>query len=175
MVVVTTKKPNLIISILFAIIGIGLIVGGAIFNNSLNSKLNSWTHTVATVTSYREYEDKDSDGYYQTMYTEILEFTANGQVYSVRSNVSSSIRPRIGDLREIAYNPNNPKDIVLATKDNHMPVYILFIVGGVFSLLGISLIVSNIVSIVKKRKNAAVSSPTEEAPQDIYEMQYFDK
>ena len=56
MVVVTTKKPNLIISILFAIIGIGLIVGGAIFNNSLNGKLKTWTHTVATVTSYVEYD-----------------------------------------------------------------------------------------------------------------------
>ena len=173
--VIVSKKPNMLISIIFVVVGIGLIVGGVFFNNSLNKKLKEWTHVTATVTGYTQHQERDSDGYTHTMYSEILEYSANGMVFSGTSNVSSSIRPVKGDRREIAYNPSNPRDFVLATKDNHIPVYILFAVGGVFGAIGAFFLVNSIVEIVKKRKSKLATLPTEEVPQTIYDMEYFDR
>lgn len=129
-------------------LGTGLIIGGTVYKQDTDKKLDSWPHAEAVVVDYDSEYRRDSDGDSTIMYSEILEFEADGETYRVKSNSSSNIRPRIGAVREIAYDPVNPRNIV-EKASNKMLFIILFIAGGAFAAVGLLLTVTSFV----KRKS----------------------
>ncbi len=141
-------KRNIFIGLLMMCLGTGLIIGGTVYKQDTDKKLDSWPHAEAVVVDYDSEYRRDSDGDRVIMYTEILEFEVDGETYKVKSNSSSNIRPRIGAVREIAYDPVNPRNFVEKSTTS-IALIIFIIVGAAFAVGGPVLIVT---SLVKRKK-----------------------
>lgn len=61
----------------------------------------TWTRSTGEVV---DVTSRISDG--STLYSPIVQYTVNGQSYTIVGSVSSSSYPRIGEKREVAYNPS---------------------------------------------------------------------
>lgn len=89
---------------------ISLLLFGAIFTVAgvfaiKSSKIDpNWTRISGEVV---ESSSRIDDG--KTIYTPVVQYSANGQIYKVTSSIGSSFYPNIGDKREVAYNPTRPE------------------------------------------------------------------
>ena len=145
----TSKKQtviNVLITVLVLAIGIGLIVGGTILKKGTDEKLAAWKHVEGIVTDYAVSKDDD-----EVMYCEIISYTVDGNTYTIKSSSSSNIRPSIGAKREIAYNPLNPDDAIIVS-DSKMGTTLMFIVGGVFTAVGVLMAGMTVIKLTKSKK-----------------------
>lgn len=134
------KEPKPIVKILMGLlcllVGIGLISFGIKKMNDFKEKNKTYIETIAKVVDYKD--DFDSDG--DRMQAEIVEYTVNGETYRATSPDSSTDPDALGSEVKIKYNPNNPEEVIWVGDNTHI---ILFIVGGVFALVGLFILVSH--------------------------------
>lgn len=147
-IVLGGKKGGIIGSIIVIILGVGLIVGITLYRRSIDEKSAGWIHANAFVASYDERVDHDSDGDWQYMYRETIEYNVDGITYKKTSSVWTNIRPQIGSSCEIAYDPDNPQDCVLVSENKWVRI-IFYAVGGVFAVMGVF---AFIYTLIKYRK-----------------------
>lgn len=144
---------NVLLTVLCLAVGIGLIVGGSFIKKGNEKKINEWTHVYGTVVGYTTTTDIDDD-----MYSEIVEYEADGVKYRLKSSSSSNVRPSTGKKREVAYNPANPEEAILVS-ENRTIIIIMFVAGGVFTAIGALMAVSSGFGLRKKNAPQAMPEP----------------
>lgn len=144
--------------------GIVFLIIAMVFFISTKHKLDSWTRIEAKVVKWERYEKKDSDGDWVVMYSEIVEYEADGKIYTATNTASSNIRPTIGTTRTIAYDPESPETCIFVS-DNYLLCIILFVLGGIITVSGISFFLRS--SYVK-----SVPAPVEEVQDDNDEFKF---
>lgn len=152
----TPKKQtviNVLLTVLFLAIGIGLIVGGTFLKKSTDEKLAVWEKTTGIVTDYAVSKDDD-----EVMYREIISYTVDEKTYTIKSSSSSNIRPSMGAKREVAYNPFNPDEAIIVS-DSKTGTTLMFIVGGVFTAVGVLMAGMTVIKIMKGKKASESESP----------------
>ncbi|MDE6677154.1 MAG: DUF3592 domain-containing protein [Clostridia bacterium] len=137
---------NVLLTVLFLALGIGLIVGGTFLKKSTDEKLAVWERVEGIVTDYAVSKDDD-----EVMYREIISYTVGGNTYTIKSSSSSNIRPSIGAKREVAYNPFNPDDAIIVS-DSKTGTTLMFIVGGVFTAVGVLMAGMTVIKLTKSKK-----------------------
>ncbi|MDE6059777.1 MAG: DUF3592 domain-containing protein [Clostridia bacterium] len=144
---------NVLLTVLFLALGIGLIVGGTFLKKSNDEKIAAWEKTTGIVTDYAVSKDDD-----EVMYREIISYTVDEKTYTIKSSSSSNIRPSIGAKRDIAYNPFNPDEAIIVS-DSKMGTTLMFIVGGVFTAVGVLMAGMTVIKIMKGKKASESDSP----------------
>ncbi len=70
-----------------------------------------------------------------TTYVAVVQYQTNGQTYQVTSGIGSSSYPRIGDTRQVAYNPSQPNEAKLVESASSTLWLYLFPVIGIACLV----------------------------------------
>ena len=133
-------KIYLVIAIVAIIIGLGVIAGGIVYTTNTSEKTSSYVKTDATVIDFAEVRSLNHDRGYSTIYySEIVEYTVNGQTYTAQNTAASSSPKSNGSKIKIKYNPDNPEECVFVETTVVAPI-ILFVIGSVFFIVGIVLL-----------------------------------
>lgn len=130
--IMNDNKPPIMILIPFILLGLVLLVVG--FYNTYNVNLESKDY-VSVDGKYvgRSIYSSDSDG---TTYKLTYSYVAGNKEYYISTDYGTSSIPKVGDVRNVKYDPNNPEKAILSgfTGD-----FLLVFVGGMF--IGIPLMV----------------------------------
>jgi hypothetical protein len=143
------RDPSLLLSIIFFLIGIGMLIGGIFAYRSNQQFLQSSLKSKGTVTSLDLRHSSDSSSYhpvvqFRTLKNQIINFTS-----SVGSNPASY---QVGETVEVNYDPTNPNSAKINDfSSNWLTVLILSVMGTVFSSLGLILPV-NTIRLSRKKK-----------------------
>lgn len=130
--------------ILFAVIGIGLLIGGvALLMNTIDFRKNA-IEAEAVITDIDRHFNTDGE----TEYEVYVEFKVNGTTYGGRLGYYSS-GMRVGGKTKIYYDPSNPNRF--RNSSNLFPI-IMFIIGIGFSIPSISMLF-NLKNKAKSKKN----------------------
>jgi len=125
---------TIIIGILF---GLVLIVCGTYLNNKYTKIKSSGRKTQGKIISYEEENDIDSDGYSQTLYYPIIEFTDKDKLITHKYNLGLSFKthkvlPKRVSIIYLYNKPNNNYEVVLENdKLSEYISYILIVIGTV--------------------------------------------
>jgi len=124
----TKERKSYLGNVMFAVVGIALIVGGAIWLVSITNFRETAVKTEAVITSITTYEDSDGE----TEYNAIAEYTADGVSYSGSVSYRSGLKE--GDTVRIYYNPDDPQRF----QDSGDPIVavIMIIMGVLCSFVG---------------------------------------
>lgn len=156
MQVVSTKpmKPwqGILFGLIFAVIGIGLLLFSVSTIKNYNQKNKTYTETTSVVVDYA-YDDEGLEAI-------IVEYTVNGKAYRKQSNSYSNMPKSKGTQVKVKYNPNDPSDAIWVNDSTNI---VLPLVGGLFALVGIIIVVSS----VKKMKSEK-DAPTIQQSNGLY-------
>ena len=135
---------SILANVMFAIIGIGLILGGAVWLMAIGNFKKTAVKTEAVITSIKIYEDSDGD----TQYDTIAEFTVDGVPYSGYIGHVSGMKE--GQVVTVYYNPDDPQEF----QDSADPIIaVVFIcVGILFAFVGFFPVIYKLIPDNKKRR-----------------------
>lgn len=127
----------LIGAIVAIIISLGVIAGGIIIAVNSAKVAKEYTEIQATVIDIVEVRVRDSEyGGYKTLYSEIVEYTVDGETYT-KENTSASNAPKsIGSKLKVLYNPDNPDECEFKESVVAVPIF-MFVLGGIFGIVGV--------------------------------------
>ena len=125
---------SIIMGVIFTIIGVGLIIFMFNLDKDYKEKAKKYVEITAKVVD-NNYDISDD------VYTPVIEYTVDGQNYRKELSTSSSAKKTEGTEIKIKYNPSNPSEFI---ESSGSMSFILGIVGGVFSVVGIGLVIFNI-------------------------------
>ncbi|MEO8691503.1 MAG: DUF3592 domain-containing protein [Candidatus Saccharimonas sp.] len=126
--------------------GLGILfIAAGVFALKQNEVDPNWTKVSGKVI---DSSSRIDDG--TTMYSPIVEYKVDGQLYEVTSRISSSIHPNVGEERDVAYNPTSPNDAKIAEALSAM--WFLYI----FPLVGAGLILMGLISFLNLRKRSKI-------------------
>ena len=86
--------------------------------------------TQGIITTYRSRQNKGA-----RMYSAVVSYEVDGIPYQVPSNVWTTGRPKLGDIKKIAFNPATPKEAMC--DDSCFLPYVAIIIGTVLTAVGI--------------------------------------
>ena len=86
--------------------------------------------TQGIITAYRSQWDKGD-----RMYSAVVSYEFDGIPYQVQSNLWTNYKPKIGQLKKIAFNPANPKEAMC--EDSCFLEYVAIIIGVGLTAAGI--------------------------------------
>lgn len=156
MQVVSTKpmKPwqGILFGLIFAVIGIGLLLFSVSTIKNYNQKNKTYTETTSVVVDYA-YDDEGLEAI-------IVEYTVDGKSYRKQSNSYSNMPKSKGTQVKVKYNPDDPSDAIWVNDSTNI---VLPLVGGLFALVGIIIAVSS----AKKMKNEK-DAPTIQQSNGLY-------
>lgn len=116
----TVRKEKLIPILLISVallVGMILLIAGIKDLALENKETKDWETTQGTLVDYELYRDAYYDAARRTehsaTYTLIYRYEANGQEYTLRSQMATSAVPSVGSTRDIRYNPGYPEESVL--------------------------------------------------------------
>ena len=69
------------------------------------------------------------------MYSAVVSYEVDGIPHQVQSNVWTTGRPKLGDIKKIAFNPANPKEAMC--EDSCFMEYVAIIIGAGLTAAGI--------------------------------------
>lgn len=86
--------------------------------------------TQGIITTYRSRQDKGA-----RTYSAVVSYEVDGIPHQVQSNVWTTGRPKLGDIKKIAFNPANPKEAMC--EDSCFMEYVAIIIGAGLTAAGI--------------------------------------
>lgn len=156
MQVVSTKpmKPwqGILFGLIFAVIGIGLLLFSVSTIKNYNQKNKTYTETTSVVVDYA-YDDEGLEAI-------IVEYTVDGKAYRKQSNSYSNMPKSKGTQVKVKYNPNDPSDAIWVNDSTNI---VLPLVGGLFALVGIIIVVSS-----AKKMKSEKDAPTIQQSNGLY-------
>lgn len=124
------ESTNILIGAGFIGVGLLLIVLGVRKNKRCSGR------TVGRITSVREYQETDDEGFNHYFYYPQFEYVLNGQIYHGEGNkgYSKSNKIQIGGNIKVYYNPQKPNESFTKGGGCIMPFIgiMLIIVGVIF-------------------------------------------
>ncbi len=140
------------IGLIFAIIGIDLLAYSVSTIKSYNEKNKTYKEITSVVVDHVQNDEG--------LEAIIAEYTVDGRAYRKQSNSYSNMPKSTGTKVQIKYNPNNPNDVIWLNSSTNI---VLPLVGGLFALVGIIVVISN----VKKMKSEK-EVPTVQQANSLY-------
>ena len=133
----TNEKFARIIGGIFAVVGIGLLIGAFVYRNKSTQFFAIAEETTATIDSIYEYEEYDSiDNEYDIQHDVYISYdTQEGMHYSGVELNWYHTGMEEGQSITIHYDPDNPERIGVK-EGSAWGFVILLIMGGVFILIG---------------------------------------
>lgn len=123
-------STNILVGAGFIGVGLLLIVLGVRKNKRCSGR------TVGRITSVREYQETDDEGFNHYFYYPQFEYVVNGQIYHGEGNkgYSKSNKIQIGGNIKVYYNPQKPNESFTKGGGCIMPFIgiMLIIVGVIF-------------------------------------------
>lgn len=146
---VKTLKPwqQILVGLLFMILGIIFLFIAVKTINSYNEKNKTYIETNSVVVGY----DYDDEG----LQAIIVEYKVNGRSYTKTSNSYSNMPKERGTKVKIKYNPNKPKDAIWVKDSTNI---ILPIISGLFILIGLVVTIFGFIRIKKEKENSIIES-----------------
>ncbi len=139
----SSPKVTKVLAIFFIITGLIIVVSGFLAQKSTNEKKERYIPTDAVVYDYDERIETeiDEDGFThrEHTYAKKYEYYVEEERYTITGAYSSSV-PVIGSSETLLYNPENPRDYVMA---NSNPIG-MSIFGGIMAIFGIGILVFTI-------------------------------
>ena len=124
----------LIVAIVAIIISLGVIAVGIMYAVDSAKVTKEYTEIQATVIDIVEVRVRDSEyGGYKTLYSEVVEYTVDGETYTKQNTSASNAPKSIGSKIKVLYNPDECEfkgGVVLA------PI-LMFVLGGIFGIVGV--------------------------------------
>lgn len=140
---------SLILGIVFFIVGFVFLGAGTLMLVHENEFKKTAVETSATITDIQSYSDTNGD----IQYDVYIAFDVDGKRYSGRLNAYSSSMD-VGEAVSIYYDPDNPNEFMYGSATVGFIIFIAL--GGLFSLVGLGIVISSIMK--KKKKKRLLSS-----------------
>ena len=136
------RTASIFTGIIFAIIGIVMVVIAFVLSNNEQQFIRTATHVTGTVTQLLTSTDSKNNSSYKP----VVQFTTtDGQEITYTSNISSNPSPySIGQKVDIYYDPANPHSVVIAGQTG-LIYLIVGGMGGLFALIGVATVFFRIV------------------------------
>ena len=111
---ITIQTAFLVVAIIavFILPGIFVMHYGLVELSDSKMKDDHYISIDGILTSYEE--NCNSDGSLNCLYSEKYTYTIDNIEYNIRSGIWHNLKPKIGQIIEIKYNPTNPKEAILA-------------------------------------------------------------
>lgn len=125
---------------------VGLLILGAMFLGIggifvASSQIDSaWTRVDGTIVGSDRSSSSDST------YAPIVSYTVNGATYQVKSSISTSSYPTVGNTMQVAYNPSAPGEAKIVSGKSTMLLLMIF------PAIGLIMIILGPVMFVRSRK-----------------------
>lgn len=123
-------SAEIIVGVIFFLIGLGLVAGGILFTISGNRFKQTARQVTAVITDFESYTDSDGDRHHETD----VSYKVNGEEYETTLSEYSSTW-KIGKEITLYVNPDNPYD-VRSGMGLSIVFWILFGMGVVFAGIG---------------------------------------
>ncbi len=127
----------LIVAIVAIIISLGVIAVGIMYAVDSAKVTKEYTEIQATVIDIVEVRVRDSEyGGYKTLYSEIVEYTVDGETYTKQNTSASNAPKSIGSKLKELYNPDNTDECEFKGGVVLAPI-LMFVLGGIFGIVGV--------------------------------------
>lgn len=137
-------SDGMLVGVGFLIIGVVLTSIDVIFIILHKKKRKRCSvEIVATIVETLRYRKRGGDGpehYYYAVY----EYQYNGVTYNNESKMGTNGCPKIGKLRTIYLNPENPEEYIEKRFLTYLHIVVVTVISGVFSFIGLMLILAGI-------------------------------
>ncbi len=137
-------SDGMLVGVVFLIIGVVLTSIDVIFIILHKKKRKRCSvEIVATIVETLRYWKRGGDGpehYYYAVY----EYQYNGVTYNNESKMGTNGCPKIGKLRTIYLNPENPEEYIEKRFLTYLHIVVVTVISGVFSFIGLMLILAGI-------------------------------
>ena len=138
-----SMKPwqGILFGLIFAIIGAAVLWFAVSSIKTYNDKNETFKPVVATVVDYNQNDEG--------LQAIVVEYKVDGEIYRKASNSYSNMPKSIGSTVDVKYNPLNPKDAIWVNDSTNivMPLF-----GGVFTLIGIIIMISSAIKMKNKEQ-----------------------
>ncbi len=129
----TNSTQSILVGLIILIVGICLLVFSISNIKSYNEKNKTYIETVSKVVDYQYNSEREKAA--------VVEYEVNGVTYEATHNTYSKNPIPRGSKIKLKYNPNDPNDVIWVNDTSN----VLFpIVGGLFTLIGLVVTISNI-------------------------------
>lgn len=134
----------MIVGISFLAMGLVFLLIDVIFIVLHKKKRENCKEKIsATIVDALLYEKRGVDGL-EHYYYAVYEYQYHGVTYKSKSNVGTSMPPRIGNQRILYVNADNPEEYVEKRFLSYLPIVILTAMVAVFMPIGIMLVLIEI-------------------------------
>lgn len=137
-------SDGMIVGVVFFIIGVVVSLIDVIFVIFHKKKRKRCSveivATIVKILRSRRIGESGHKHYYYAVY----EYQYNGVTYNSDSKMGTSGRPKIGKLRTIYLNPENPEEYIEKRFLTYLHIVILTIMSSVFSFVGLIIILAGI-------------------------------
>lgn len=130
------KIGFVITMVMVMLIGLAMIAFGVVSSVRLNEKTKDYISIEAVFCDYSEYSS-DEDG---TTYTLEYEYEVEGKKYYVSTDYGTGIVPKLGTIKTIKYNPENPSEAIITGFGSNT---LLFVIGFMFFGVPLIFLMSN--------------------------------
>ncbi len=147
-----SSSSAVLIGLIFAIAGIIVIIIGLIGYKSAKDFEETAVKTEGVVTDVDTHKERRGSRKHRktvTVYDLTIEYEVGGQTYSTVIDNGTNSRP-VGSTFELLYDPLNPSDA--REKSSSTVILITGILGGIFTLAGTILFISNIKKSSSKKR-----------------------
>lgn len=131
------KRWEFWVSAVFLAIAFGLLTFSTVYTVRVSRKLAAYTHIQATVIDNELVDGSDhGPGHISgTTLAPVVKYTVDGITYCAQDKMSTSIGKKIGSLREIAYNPDNPAECLFVNSEKGLFAF-LFVFSACLMAVG---------------------------------------
>ncbi len=135
-------SDGMLVGVVFLIIGVvlaSIAVILVVFHKKKRKRCSE--EVVATIVEALRYRKRGVDGP-EHFYYAVYEYQYNGVTYNNESKMGTSGRPKIGKLRTIYLNPNNPEEYIEKRFLTYLHIVIVTSISGLFGFIGLVLILA---------------------------------
>lgn len=125
------SKPKALLLMAFVFIIGAVLLGFGVYNLIIApSKYSKYIEIEGTVVDHKS-STSDRD-----MYALVVQYTVDGQDYTITGNEYTNFPASLGSTQKVKYNPDNPKEAILPTQTN-VANLVFTGLGGLFVILAI--------------------------------------
>ena len=121
------EKTGIVVIYVFLISGAVMFICFLTKIVIMTPKTGHYEEIQGKVVSFLERQDEDG-----TLRTPVIEYEVEGKTYLIKCEFESAMKPKIGIPVSIRYNPENPKEAIIASKLFSGDFFLLFFGFGVF-------------------------------------------
>lgn len=137
-------SDGMLVGVVFLLLGVVLTAINVIFVIFHKKKRKRCSvEIVATIVETLRYRKLGGNGH-EHYYYAVYEYQYNGVTYKNKSKMGTNGCPKVGKLRTIYLNPENPEEYIEKRFLTYLHIVIMTVISGIFSFVGLMLILAAI-------------------------------